>query len=198
MKVFNLSVLYKGAPKVVLLKGAYDLTSFGYFQRGSVEEFMRFTGQIIVERTQIGMRATVKEQEYNCHVYVRNDSLAGVVITDHEYPPRVAFTLINKFLDQFATEVSCSVWPTATESSVEFKALEKLLADYQTPEKADAMTRLQSDLDETKIIMHSTIDSMLQRGEKLDDLVAKSDALSTQSKTFYKTARKANSCCVIL
>ena len=28
---------------------------------------------------------------------------------------------------------------------------------------------------------------MLQRGEKLDDLVAKSDALSSQSKTFYKT-----------
>ena len=30
---------------------------------------------------------------------------------------------------------------------------------------------------------------MLQRGEKLDDLVDKSEALSLQSKAFYKTAR---------
>jgi len=31
-----------------------------------------------------------------CHVYVRSDSLAAVLISDHEYPQRVAFTLINK------------------------------------------------------------------------------------------------------
>lgn len=34
--------------------------------------------------------------EYVCHVHVRSDGLAGVVISDHEYPGRVAFTLLNK------------------------------------------------------------------------------------------------------
>jgi len=34
--------------------------------------------------------------DYMCHVYVRSDSLAAVLISDHEYPQRVAFTLINK------------------------------------------------------------------------------------------------------
>lgn len=34
--------------------------------------------------------------EYLCHVYVRNDSLAGVVIADSEYPSRVAFSLLEK------------------------------------------------------------------------------------------------------
>ena len=34
--------------------------------------------------------------EYLCHVYVRSDNLAGVLISDHEYPQRVAFTLLNK------------------------------------------------------------------------------------------------------
>lgn len=57
------------------------------------------------------------------------------------------------------------------------------------------MTKLQRDLDETKIILHETISSLLQRGEKLDDLVAKSDDLSAQSKVFFKTARKTNQCC---
>ena len=34
--------------------------------------------------------------EYMCHVYVRGDSLAAVLISDHEYPKRVSFTLLNK------------------------------------------------------------------------------------------------------
>jgi len=42
---------------------------------------------------------------------------------------------------------------------------------------------------------HNTIEAVLERGEKLDDLVAKSEGLSAQSKMFYKTARKTNSCC---
>ena len=45
--------------------------------------------------------------------------------------------------------------------------------------------RIQKELDETKIVLHKTIESVLQRGEKIDDLVAKSDGLSAQSKMFY-------------
>jgi len=45
-------------------------------------------------------------------------------------------------------------------------------------------------LDETKIVLHKTIESVLQRGEKLDNLVERSDALSAQSRMFYKTAKK--------
>lgn len=48
------------------------------------------------------------------------------------------------------------------------------------------MMRVQQELDETKIVLHKTMESLLQRGEKLDDLVSKSDQLSSQSKVFYK------------
>lgn len=34
--------------------------------------------------------------EYMCHVYVRADNLAGVLISDDEYPHRVAHTLLTK------------------------------------------------------------------------------------------------------
>lgn len=37
------------------------------------------------------------------------------------------------------------------------------------------------------VFQHSTIESVLERGEKLDDLVEKSEGLSMQSKAFYKT-----------
>lgn len=38
---------------------------------------------------------------------------------------------------------------------------------------------------------NKTMDSLLERGEKLDDLVAKSEHLGSQSKAFYKTVSAA-------
>ena len=46
--------------------------------------------------------------------------------------------------------------------------------------------KIQKELDETKIVLHKTIESVLERGEKIDTLVAKSNDLSGQSKMFYK------------
>lgn len=37
---------------------------------------------------------------------------------------------------------------------------------------------------------HKTMESVLQRGEKLDTLVERSESLSAHSKAFYKTAKK--------
>ncbi|XP_039282687.1 synaptobrevin homolog YKT6 [Nilaparvata lugens] len=156
---------------------------------------MAFVSKTIVERTQTAARQSVKEGEYTCHVYVRADNLAGVLISDHEYPHRVAHTLITKVLDEFASKVPSSEWPGAVEANINFPNLPAYLTRYQNPHEADAMTKIQDELDETKIILHNTIEAVLQRGEKLDDLVSKSEGLSLQSKAFYKTARKTNSCC---
>ncbi|XP_030887192.1 synaptobrevin homolog YKT6 isoform X3 [Leptonychotes weddellii] len=164
----------------------------------SVQEFMTFTSQLIVERSAKGSRASVKEQEYLCHVYVRNDSLAGVVIADSEYPSRVAFTLLEKVLDEFSKHVDRIEWPVGSPASINYTALAGHLSRYQNPREADPMTKVQAELDETKIILHNTMESLLERGERLDDLVSKSEVLGTQSKAFYKTARKQNSCCTIM
>jgi hypothetical protein len=53
-------------------------------------------------------------------------------------------------------------------------------------DQADSIMKIQKDLDETKIVLHKTIEKVLERGEKIDDLVAKSDGLSAQSKMFYR------------
>lgn len=198
MKLYSISIIHKGATKANLLKAAYDLSSFSFFQRSSVQEFMTFTSALIVERTSQGSRASVKEQEYLCHVYVRNDNLGAVVIADNEYPQRVCFTLLDKVLEEFSRQVDSIEWPSGNPDNINYKALDIHLSKYQNPREADAMTKVQAELDETKIILHNTMESLLERGEKLDDLVAKSEHLGNQSKAFYKTARKQNSCCEIM
>lgn len=101
MKLLALFVLYKKpegetSGQAKILKYSSDLSSFGFFQRSSVDEFMKFTSKIIAERTQAGSRSSVKEQEYMCHAYARTDGLTAVLISDEEYPRRVAHTLLNK------------------------------------------------------------------------------------------------------
>jgi hypothetical protein len=63
--------------------------------------------------------------------------------------------------------------------------LKDYIVKYQDPHQADSIMKIRKELDDTKIILHKTIESVLERGEKIDDLVAKSDGLSAQSKMFY-------------
>ena len=69
---------------------------------------------------------------------------------------------------------------------------------YQDPAQADKLLKVQKELDETKIVLHKTIDSVLDRGEKLNSLVEKSTDLSMASQMFYKQARKQNQCCTLM
>lgn len=103
MKIFSISVLYKpsdsnGGGQAKILKSASDLSNFGFFQRGSVNEFLKFTSKILVERSTVGSRSSVKEQDYMAHVYLRSDQLGCVLFSDEEYPKRVAHTLLNKVI----------------------------------------------------------------------------------------------------
>ena len=88
-----------------------------------------------------------------CHVYVRGDSLAGVLISDHEYPNRVSHTLITKVLDEFTGRYPPNTWPMLNESKVDYQQINVYLSKYQNPKEADALTKMQNDLDETKIIL---------------------------------------------
>ena len=194
-KLFALLVLYKGENSAHILKAAYDLASFGYFQRSSMQEFLSFTSKILIERSNIGERYSVKEGEYMCYAYVRSDSLVGLCVSDHEYPHRVVHTLLTKILEDFTEQVPKSQWTEGKEVAGFAGPLDTHLKTFQNPVEADPMMKVQNELDETKIILHDTIRIVLSRGEKLDDIVDKSEELSLQAKTFYKTPRKTNSCC---
>lgn len=189
------------AGNTVSLAETKDLSSFSFFQRSSVGQFMTFFAQTIAERTPAGERQSVHEGEYVGHVFVRPEGVASVLITDKSYPVRPAFSLANKLLEDFLSQ-----HPANTIASLEahiddttlFPELESLLAKYQNPHEADALMKVQAELDETKIVLQQSIENVLQRGEKLDALVDKSEALTSSSKTFYKQAKKTNSCCVLM
>mmetsp|Transcript_10182 Transcript_10182/g.14872 ORF Transcript_10182/g.14872 Transcript_10182/m.14872 type:complete len:200 (-) Transcript_10182:116-715(-) len=198
MKVLGISVVRgTDVEEPVVLSSASDLSSFGFFQRQTVKEMLTFMAKTFIKRTQPGQRQSVTHEGYVVHCYVRSDGLGGAVTTDSEYPARVAFVMLGQLLEEF-TAAQGDTWKTVTtHESVAFPPLEEYLAKFQDPSAADKVTKIQNDLDETTQILHKTIDSVLERGVKLDSLVERSNDLSSQSKMFYKSAKKTNSCCVI-
>ena len=82
MKVYSLAVVHTPANSTcTVLSNATDLSSFSFYQRGSVAEFMTFFTKTIAERTPQGHRQSVQENNYTAHVYNRGgaEQLAGVL-----------------------------------------------------------------------------------------------------------------------
>jgi len=155
---------------------------------------LNFFAKTFTKRTNPGQRQSIAHEGYVVHCYVRSDGLAGVVTSDAEYPSRVAFVLLTQLLEEYTA--SKPQWKTLSEEQP-FPPADDYLVKYQNPAAADKVTKIQQDLDETTAVLHKTIDAVLERGTKLDDLVARSDDLSMQSKMFYKQAKKTKGCCVI-
>ena len=198
MKILYLSILRREPRPTLALCTESDLSSFGYFQRSSVGEILGLFASTLAEKTNPGVRQAVEQDMYTGYVYTHLEGLTGVAIADHEYPQRVIFILLQKILDEYKQLYPKAVWINLKEeqlSQYPFTPLSTYLVKYQNPHEADSMLKLQKDLDETKLVLHTTIESLLERGVKLDELVDKSEKLSFQAKGFYKVARKTNSCC---
>merc|ERR1711935_50900 len=116
-----------------------------------------------------GQRTSVKHEAFLCHMYCSPGGITACCFADAEYPSRVAFGYLSKLCEDFT--------------------------QAQDPAQADQLTRIMNELEETKVVLHDTIEAALERGQKIDTLIEKSNDLSGSSKMFYKTAKKQNQCC---
>ncbi|KAK4204464.1 Longin-like domain-containing protein [Triangularia verruculosa] len=198
MKLYYVGVLDNTKSPAIQLCAEHELSEFSRFTRDEYGKFMTMISKTVAERTKPGQRQSVEEQDYVVHCYARSEGVAGVVITK-DYPHIAAHSVLSKLMDQFLSEVPLSTVQAAKNNGdVSFPALKDYINNYQDANNASSIAKIQQELDETKIVLHKAIDSVLQRGEKLDDLVAKSSDLSAQSKMFYKSAKKQNSCCLVM
>jgi len=126
---------------------------------------MNFFSRTVAERTSSGQRQSIQDNNYVAHAYSRaGDGLAGVIVTDQDYPVRVVFSLLNKILEEFATKVTKATWEakanegrrTGKAALCEFPQLNEYIVKYQDPKQADTIMKVQQELDETKIILVSS------------------------------------------
>jgi|CXWK01.1.fsa_nt_gi synaptobrevin family protein YKT6 len=168
MKIYAILILTEST----IIKDVYDLSEFEWFKRKYIKEIIQLLVTTLVTRYNDNSNIQVKHDGYKIYMY--NNI---IVVTDDEYPTRVVLKLLN---------------------NVTLDNLNEMIQQYRDPYKIDKLMLLEKDLGENKVLLVKTISSLLERGEKIDDLVTKSEILSEQSKLFYKYTKKSNSCCVIL
>lgn len=154
MRVFSIAVVQQGTPAKTLV-AEQELSAFGFFQRGSVQEFLTFFTTTIAERTAPGDRQCIEEQQNVGYAHARLEGLTGVLITDGDYPMRTAFTVLNKVLDEFVAKVPRERWDNLTpgQTVAVFPELKDYLTKFQDPHAADPYLKVQKELDETKVIL---------------------------------------------
>lgn len=138
-----LQVLRNEDKPAVELCAERDLSSYSRFTRTSVGEFMSLFSKTVAERTRPGQRQDVEEQSYTFHAFARSEGVAGIIISDQEYPALVAHQLLSKVLDEFLARYPRSAWSgTATPKECPFPALKEYITKYQDPQAADSIMKV--------------------------------------------------------
>jgi len=200
--IFKTGSVAPGKEGPVMLSAVSELSSFGYFQRSSILEMFTFFSRTFANNSSlaVGARTSVKQQGFYCHLYVSPTGVTAVCFADEEYPTRVAFGYLSKLCEDLAQSAGGGL-PNSTEDNcmAAFQAPhQQLLRQFQDPAQADQLTKIMNELEQTKLVLHETIEAALERGQKIDALVQKSNDLSGSSKMFYKTAKSQNQCCTFM
>eukprot|EP01089_Gocevia_fonbrunei_P021045 TRINITY_DN8001_c0_g1_i2.p1 TRINITY_DN8001_c0_g1~~TRINITY_DN8001_c0_g1_i2.p1 ORF type:complete len:207 (+),score=43.14 TRINITY_DN8001_c0_g1_i2:117-737(+) len=187
----------------ILLNQSHDFSNVSWFYRSKAEEVARFIGRGVVSKVSVPARGglTSNEGGQTTNVYYQtlnvpvpkdssltsNATLACTVLTDGDYPQRVAISLVGKILSSFINTIPFDHWATqSTDIEIPAKFVPIMLQQYQNPQEADDIEKIKKDLNETKDVIMESLDLLLKRGEKLEDLIERSNDLSATSKTFLK------------
>lgn len=120
------------------------ISPYSYFTRGTIQEHLVFAARTTVARCDLGSRTTISlnEAPVLLHVYVRHDGLTGIVVSDLDYPARVAFALIAKSLQTFEQRVGEKWTRVQADQALAPQFLIDDLQTYQDP-KADKLQAVQ-------------------------------------------------------
>jgi hypothetical protein len=72
---------------------------------------------------------------------------------------------------------------------------DRVFKNFDTLIAEDKLSKVQDQLGETREVLQKTIISVIDRGEKLSDMIAKTDDLKIRTGLFKTRAKKLNSCC---
>lgn len=193
MPVYSIVLLNKST-KALLSKITY-LNNFHFWERPKVAEIIDHTSRYVTAKTDCGALKAFLYEGYLCHIYITNDGLSGVLLSDEQYPTRVASESLYNYVNQFVEQgVS---WKNIT-TDTNYNFLPDYLEKIQNPAEVDKLIQIRQDLDATRDILISNLEELLNRGDKLNDLEKRTEDLLREAEKFKTGAEGLNRCCVIL
>jgi vesicle-associated membrane protein 7 len=128
--------------------------------------------------------------QYIFHYIVENHILY-LCMCDEQSKRRIPFAFLNdiktKFISSYGDQAQTAL---AFAMNSGFSPYLSKQIEYFNSPNADSFTQINDKLDDVKNVMVQNIESVLERGEKLELLVDKSERLQQQSFQFAKSANK--------
>jgi synaptobrevin family protein YKT6 len=130
-------IIYKWQDRKTPIKlcSVYDLSTFGYFYRGSAREILQFVSEQVVSHSKPGDRHGVLHKEHFCHVTVMQSKLTVAVCTDRDYPQPVASSLMFKCLHAFMNTHGDNWEAVTADSELSTPQLTTFITRYQNPDE---------------------------------------------------------------
>jgi len=155
-----------------------------------VGNFAEVTEEIISKLPLVNDKLTYSYGDYRIH-YICDNKIIYMCITDEDFERTRAFLFLSdikqKFIQTYGLQVATAI---AYAMNTEFsKVLAQQMVFFSQSREIDKISRVHGQIDELKDIMIKNIDSLRDRGEKLELLVNKTENLSNNSVAFRKTSR---------
>jgi synaptobrevin family protein YKT6 len=181
----------------------FDLSMYPFFGRSTIKDVIT-----VVYKESLKYITTLDDEideqiKYYNHeklkdtilvVYQGNKNI--LVICSNQIYKRPLTTFLRKLDNVLTIDFSKRI---DNISDLETEAIKDFIQNYDKYiDKIDKIDVIDKKIDDTKLIIAESINKLINRGEKIDDLLIKSDELSDLSKNFFKDSQKLNRCCTIL
>ena len=131
---------------------------------------------------------------YDKHVfhYIVQNSITFLCMADEDFTRRVPFMFLENirqlFLERYGDRARTAI---AFAMNEEFsRVLQTQLEYYNSDPSADNIGRVRSQINDVKDVMVQNIEKVLERGEKIELLVDKTDRLNQQAFKFEKQSKR--------
>lgn len=163
-----------------ILKEEYNLRAFNFLARGHIKDALRTITLKITQSLETNQLQEITQEVqgkvYKFYMKV-DDGLVCMGCIQEEYP----IDLIDSVLDK-----------------VKDSDLKSLMNEYKDPKKFNTTEKIAKELEDTKVILTRTLESVMLRGEKLGELTDSAQKLEIKSKKLFEKAKDQNKCCRFL
>lgn len=195
-------ILYRRAPKPIFLKNSYALNYISVMKRYFAKDPLNFAARTTVSKLKNGetVKVTIPDVDNAVlYAHVNQEGLCTVIITDTAYPEsaakKVLLTVQRTFCEYYSTDIFKNY---EADQTMKFPELDEMIQKYQDPKEADKLIKIESELNEIQGMLTKTMEDLMDRGEKLEDLMKQSDDISNMAYNFYSKSKDANKkCCSI-
>ncbi|GAA93788.1 uncharacterized protein L969DRAFT_43102 [Mixia osmundae IAM 14324] len=123
--------------------------------------------------------------------YIKQNHVVCLVMAGETLGRKLPFAFLTELHKRFTAAYSREEIESAASHGMHnwSSSIEKLMQQYADGEANDPYKQAQADIADVKKIMVQNVEQILSRGERIELLVDKTDAMSTQARAFRKRSQ---------